>query len=74
MKRFLVFAGSDYYPRGPEDDFQMDFETFDTAKTVGEALLENHDWVEILDTAAGVWHSKTNFRDWRGSEAKPLLS
>ncbi len=59
MKRFLVFAGSNYYPKGGWDDFRGAHDTLEEAKT---AILDSlvspmsnpkyaptHDWCHIID-------------------------
>lgn len=48
MKRFLLFGGDTYYPRGGMDDFKGDYDTIDEAKN--EALLKRYcDWIHIYD-------------------------
>lgn len=48
MKRFLVFAGANYYPCGGWKDFYGSYDTKDEAQ---EAIAEqDFDWNEIIDT------------------------
>lgn len=55
MKRFLVFGGDNYYPRGGWDDFQGDFEFIDLAIS---AILNPtgarswYDWAHIVSYGA----------------------
>lgn len=49
MKRFLLFAGDNYYPCGGTYDLIGDFDTQEEA----EAATGVCDWAHILDTATG---------------------
>lgn len=51
---FLLFAGAEYYPCGP-DDFKSSFGTLEYANAFGVALLElsQYDWYAIFDGAEG---------------------
>lgn len=45
MKRYLLFAGDQYYPRGGMYDLRGDFDTLEEAVEVasrGDALLKNN--------------------------------
>lgn len=49
MKRFLLFAGSDYYPSGGWKDFQKDFDTLEEANNyIGQNY--NADWFHLIDS------------------------
>lgn len=53
LKRYLLFAGDHYYPKGGWDDFRDSFDTIEAAMNAGEALLKaapGCDWAHILDT------------------------
>jgi len=51
MKRYLLFAGYDYYPAGGWGDFIEAFPTFEEA-AVGRATYEKkRDWIHIVDLA-----------------------
>lgn len=54
MKRFLLFAGEDYYPIGGWNDFLGDFDTVAEAKGVGEGYREGSAlcWWHVVDTEA----------------------
>lgn len=41
MRRYLVFAGESYYPRGGWGDFRSDWNKLDFAIEAGTALLQN---------------------------------
>lgn len=49
MKRYLVFAGDDYYPSGGWNDFRDDFDDIDAAKTEARRLLSRYSWVQLID-------------------------
>lgn len=51
MKRYIVFAGSDYYPAGGWDDH---FGSFDSVYEGLEALKPySYDWWHIVDSDTG---------------------
>jgi len=54
MKRFLVFAGANYYPRGGWKDFLDSFDTKEESLValIG-AMKDGKDWGQILDTQSG---------------------
>lgn len=51
MKRFLLFQGDCYYPRGGFEDFENCFKTLDIAKEYAFKNLNNNscDWAHVLD-------------------------
>jgi hypothetical protein len=54
MKRYLLFSGWDYYPRGGWNDFKGSFDTVDKAKQALNALydkdMEKYTWSHIIDS------------------------
>ncbi len=46
MKRYLLFAGWNYYPGGGWEDFQGSFETIEDAEN---AMTRENDWHHIVD-------------------------
>ena len=52
MKRFLLFAGEEYYPSGGWYDFRGAFDTVEEAKLAVFKLrgCENGYWSQIIDT------------------------
>lgn len=46
MKRFLLFAGDNYYPAGGMYDYRGDFSTIEDAL---EARAPQWDWYHIVD-------------------------
>ena len=46
-KRYLIFAGADYYPAGGWGDFVGDFDTLEEAIAKAKTLGSN--WKEIID-------------------------
>jgi hypothetical protein len=54
MKRFLVFAGGDYYPGGGWLDFVTSFDNFAVASGSAQGLVKPHDWAQVVDTETGV--------------------
>lgn len=51
VKRFVLFAGYDYYPSGGWGDF---VESFDTAEEARAAQFANGcDWKQIIDLSTG---------------------
>lgn len=50
MKRYLLFAGYDFYPAGGWDDFISDGNTVEELKLLGET---GHDWAHIVDRDTG---------------------
>ena len=55
MKRYLLFAGHDYYPNGGWSDFHNDFNDLEQAKEMALDLLSKHsyDWTQVVDTTIG---------------------
>ncbi len=51
MKRFLLFAGDQYYPCGGWRDFQGSFDTLEEA--LAKAADIHHDWFQIVDSQSG---------------------
>ncbi len=51
MKRYLLFAGDDYYPQGGINDLVDFFDTVELAKEKAERIVEinNYDWYHIYD-------------------------
>ena len=54
MKRYLVFAGSDYYPCGGWEDFRSSHDTIKEAKESVVAAGGKEDWWHILDIESSV--------------------
>ena len=58
MKRYLVFRGSVYYPRGGWEDFAGWADTFEEAETLIKSLRQDwekdepgrFDWYHVVDT------------------------
>jgi hypothetical protein len=63
MKRFLLTAGEDYYPRAGTGNWIAMFETGQEAEAYVEAegIPESFEWWEIVDLAA--WQ-KTEHVNW----------
>lgn len=54
MKRFLLFGGDHYYPRGGWNDYQGSFETVEKIyKFIAEG--NGQDWHYILDTQTMIY-------------------
>jgi hypothetical protein len=54
MKRFLLFAGYDYYPHGGWNDFKGAFDTIEEAQTAFTKFIQEDSgftWGHILDTS-----------------------
>ncbi len=56
MKRFIVFAGSHYYPLCGIQDFAGHCDCLDDACLLARTLSAQEDWVNILDTQEGEWY------------------
>lgn len=67
MKRFLVFAGSHYYPSGGFDDFMTDVDQFEQARQYGLGYLkaEQSGWAHVFDVEIRkiVWKAEINYND-----------
>lgn len=52
MKRFLLFAGENYYPLGGWTDFRDDFDTLEEARAAKNYRhdLQSAEWFQIVDT------------------------
>ena len=50
MKRFLLFAGDEYYPTGGWGDFISDFDTLEEVKKDILSGRFYKDWYQIVDT------------------------
>jgi hypothetical protein len=57
MKRYLLFAGAQYYPCGGWDDLEGDFDTLEEAREAAKhspiKLAPEYDWTQIVDTQIG---------------------
>lgn len=53
MKRFMLFGGETYYPRGGAWDFRGHFDSFEGAKAGATKLVDRLQWVHILDQDEG---------------------
>ena len=50
-KRFLVFAGDNYYPNGGWHDFSESFDDMNTAVEFARNVRTgNYDWSHVLDS------------------------
>ena len=65
--RYILFAGSDYYPSGGVDDLVGGFETLGEAMAAGKKLIDDKvkvnndyvDWWNVLETESlqkVAWH------------------
>jgi hypothetical protein len=59
MKRYLLFAGDDYYPAGGFEDFIKDFDSIEDAENCLPTL--SFDWYQIVDQETG---EGTTRRSW----------
>jgi len=50
MNRFLLFAGSYYYPSGGWNDFVQSFESLESAKDYIITNVSGYDWIQIVDS------------------------
>ncbi len=50
MKKYLVFAGSTYYPMGGWNDFRTSFHSIDEAKNYLLDTQKQYDWYHIIDS------------------------
>lgn len=51
MKRYVVFIGEDYYPRGGFNDFVMDTDDKNEAiKKAKEVEVDRFRWAQVYDT------------------------
>lgn len=48
MKKYLLFAGSQYYPSGGWNDFKGDFDSIHDAREA--AKLIKWDWAHVVNT------------------------
>lgn len=54
MKRFLLFAGMEYYPNGGWGDFRNSFDTLEEAKReILVEIVQGNDWYQIVDGRTG---------------------
>ena len=55
MKRYLVFAGQDYYAGGGWIDFREDFDDLESAETAARTIIVERDleWWHVVDTSTG---------------------
>jgi len=55
MKRYLLFAGWEYYPLGGWDDLYTTFDNKDNALQKSLNLLDEGqgDWVQVVDSVTG---------------------
>lgn len=51
MKKYLLFAGPNYYPSGGLDDLVKSFDSIEEAKAFAEAdHEETYEWAQIVET------------------------
>jgi len=50
LKRFLLFAGDNYYPRGGWDDFRGSYDSLEEALA---APRHNDNWWHVVDSHLG---------------------
>lgn len=58
MKRYLLFVGEPFYPRGGWHDFRGDFDSVDDGVATGRELKDSPDfiagrWWHVVDTDTG---------------------
>jgi hypothetical protein len=60
MKRYLVFAGDNYYPSGGAFDFVSALATLEEATAAANAFKMRSDWAHVFDMQLGriVYHAK----------------
>jgi hypothetical protein len=65
MKRYLVFAGMNYYPRrGGLLDFSGCFDSYvDAKRSVLELLTGDHEWAQIWDTNEHIASARYYYSD-----------
>lgn len=51
VKRFVLFAGEQYYPSGGWEDYDSSFDTLEEAKTRAQEVTS--DWRDIVDLETG---------------------
>lgn len=56
IKRFVIFAGSQYYPTGGYADHKCSFDTFEEAEKQIKEYKERYDWRQIWDLETGAEH------------------
>jgi hypothetical protein len=68
MKRFMLFAGPDYYPGGGWSDFSDSFDTLDSA--ISQAKKQDDDWWHVVDAKTGVmvWLRNSRFPSGRAPD------
>lgn len=67
MKRYLLFAGHNYYPAGGTNDLVGAFDTYEQAVERGQAgdatFASPFDWWHVFDTVEGVSTHKNGVRE-----------
>lgn len=53
VKRYLVFAGEDYYPVGGWGDFQQSFDTQPDALACAQEHEKEGKWTHVIDLGTG---------------------
>lgn len=58
MKRYLLFAGDEYYPAPGWHDFKNSYESVEQGKAAGENFISENavyqfDWFHIVDASTG---------------------
>lgn len=58
MKRFILFAGCEYYPSGGAYDYIDSFDSIEDVKCCAELLKDDigFDWAHLMDTETGNIH------------------
>ena len=71
-ERFMLFAGSHYYPGGGMNDYVRSFDTVEQAiSNIGTGWAARNDWMHVLDSKTGevyntnlISHSASSICAW----------
>jgi hypothetical protein len=67
MRRFIVFAGTFYYPGGGFEDYQTDVDEFEPARqfALGYLKANGNTWAHVFDLEQRkiVWKGHNNYGD-----------
>lgn len=63
MKRYLLFAGVDYYPEGGFNDYVNSYSTYNEALEDAQKLLsDGNQWWQIVDTLENTIIAQNGFK------------
>jgi hypothetical protein len=68
MKRYLLFTGTNYYPKGGARDYKGSFDSIEDAI---DNVNQNDDWANIFDAQTESIVKNLKWEIWNDGEVEP---